>query len=274
MSATPDFKMLMDNQFKNVKTHARLLSKAMWYEWRMKLQDGLKEGLLKISQEMDEDDKSLKAQRELLDSVLPNVLSRYETLSKEYSNLERYAKELAECDPEELQGARDELVGVENDIEEKKKAIAELRSELQETGTEIERISAKKQESLEDIKESEKIREECRGWSTTEISFHKGMTRLCHSQPVQVTLEHTTNAKQRNSPGRSPRERTRLVRNRRVRHTGIPRLQAGHRARPRCRIFPAQPAQLTHRRVAHRHPPRRQPAHRDPRAGILPTADP
>ena len=175
MSATPDFKMLMDNQFKNVKTHARLLSKAMWYEWRMKLQDGLKEGLVKISQEMDGDDESLKSQKELLDSVLPGVLARYEALSKEHANLELYAKELAECDPEELQGARDELLGVESDIEAKKKAIAELRSELQETESEVEQVSAKKQECLEEIKEAERIREECRGWSTTEINLHKGM---------------------------------------------------------------------------------------------------
>ena len=188
MSATPDFKMLMDNQFKNVKTHARLLSKAMWYEWRMKLQDGLKEGLVRIGQDMDGDDESLERQKELLDSVLPGVLARYEALSKEHADLKVYAEELAECDPEELRGARDELVGVESDIEAKKKAIAELRGELGVTESEIGEVSAKKQECLEEIKEAEKIREECRGWSTTEINLHKGMYTSFHEHRVQTTI--------------------------------------------------------------------------------------
>ena len=60
MSAAPDVKALMDNQFKNVKTHARLLSKAMWYEWRMKLQDGLEAGLLRISEGLDADEQLLQ----------------------------------------------------------------------------------------------------------------------------------------------------------------------------------------------------------------------
>src|SRR5580700_2650781 len=64
--ATPDIRVLMDSQFKNVKTHARLLSKAMWYEWRMKLLDGLKVGLHKISEGMDADGEILHHQQELL----------------------------------------------------------------------------------------------------------------------------------------------------------------------------------------------------------------
>ncbi|SPO07684.1 related to spindle pole body protein [Cephalotrichum gorgonifer] len=210
-SATPDFKMLMDNQFKNVKTHARLLSKAMWYEWRMKLQDGLKEGLVRIAEGMDEDAESLERQQKLLDSVLPDVLARYETLSKEHANLETYAQELAECDPEELQGARDELVSVGDDIEAKKKAIAELRRELEDTELEIEKASVKKQECLDEIKEAEKIREECRGWSTTEINLHKARVEalekkhgwavtgvlgtqisLCYKRAIEVVFDVTS----------------------------------------------------------------------------------
>lgn len=277
MSATPDFKMLMDNQFKNVKTHARLLSKAMWYEWRMKLQDGLKEGLVKISQEMDDDDESLKRQMELLDSVLPGVLSRHETLSKEHANLQTYAEELAECDPEELQGARDELVGVEGDIEAKKKAIAELRSELQETESELEQVSAKKQECLDDIKGAEKIREECRGWSTTEINLHKGMfAHVFHEKNLARTTcnQGTWLTLICNSAGRSPRERARLVSNRCVAHAGVPCLQARHRGRLRRGVLPTQPARVAHRRVAHRHQPRRQRTARHARARVLPAADP
>jgi kinetochore protein Spc7/SPC105 len=174
MSATPDIKALMDNQFKNVKTHARLLSKAMWYEWRMKLQEGLKGGLVETREGMREDDARLRKQQELLDCALPDLTARHDALAKEHSNLEQYAQELAGCDAEELAAARDELVDVEKDMEEKKQEIAKLRQELLEAESGIARASTQKQQCLDDIKEAEKIREECRGWSANEINHFKG----------------------------------------------------------------------------------------------------
>lgn len=175
MSATPEVKALMDNQFKNVKTHARLLSKAMWYEWRMKLQDGLKEGLVKIAQGMELDDKYLHEQQELLSSVIPAISERFEALEEEKQNLEEVAEELADCDPAELHAAREELSDLGDDIEQKKKLIAQLRQQLEESETDVEDLSARKEQCLVEIKESEQIREECRGWTSTEINALKGM---------------------------------------------------------------------------------------------------
>ncbi|KAK0656544.1 hypothetical protein B0T16DRAFT_399639 [Cercophora newfieldiana] len=173
MSASPEFKTLMDNQFKNVKSHARLLSKAMWYEWRMRLQEGLSEGLLQISDGMEEDDKILQKKQELLDSVLPDMVKRLESLETEQEDLEAVARELADCDPQELQTARDELVSMDADIAEKSKKIAELRSLLEESEEGVKALAGQKQQCLEEIKEAEKVREECRGWSSTEISSSK-----------------------------------------------------------------------------------------------------
>ncbi|KAK3394380.1 hypothetical protein B0H63DRAFT_532490 [Podospora didyma] len=180
ISATPEFKVLMDNQFKNVKSHARLLSKAMWYEWRMKLQDGLKEGLLKISEGMDSDDRLLEKQQKLLSSVLPDIIKRSEAIEREHEDLAAAARELADCDPRELEAARADLVSVDKDIAEKAKRIAELRSQLQESEKGIETMTKQKQECLDDIKEAEKTREEFRaqtdalerqhGWAITGIS--------------------------------------------------------------------------------------------------------
>ncbi len=175
MSASPEFKVLMDNQFKNVKTHARLLSKAMWYEWRMKLQDGLKEGLLKTAEAMAADDKLFQKQQQLLNSVLPDLKKDHEALQREHAELETIARELADCDPAELEEARSELLSVGEDIAEKKKRIAELQAELQETETDIDELKEKKQKCTEDIKASEKIREECRGWTSNEIADLRGM---------------------------------------------------------------------------------------------------
>lgn len=181
MSATPEVKALMDNQFKNVKTHARLLSKAMWYEWRMKLQDGLKEGLINISEGMKSDDLVLQEQQTLLASILPDIRKRYEALVEENSNLEEAAQELADCDPAELQAARDGLISLDHDIAEKKKLIASLRQQFETSEADVKVLAAQKVQCLADIEEAEATREECRGWTSTEVNALKGMyTTLMH----------------------------------------------------------------------------------------------
>lgn len=176
ISASPDFKLIMDNQFKNVKTHARLLSKAMWYEWRMKLQDGLKEGLIKIAEGMTEDDEILTKQEKLLQSVLPELVKSYERLEQENEELEAVARELADCDPAELEAARDDLLNMDRQIEEKTRQVALLRQELEESEDGVKNMASRKEKCLEDIKEADRIREECRGWSSTEIATLKGKT--------------------------------------------------------------------------------------------------
>ncbi|KAL2257355.1 hypothetical protein VTK26DRAFT_288 [Humicola hyalothermophila] len=178
MTASPEFKVLMDNQFKNVKTHARLLSKAMWYEWRMKLQDGLQEGLVKTAEGMDKDDKLLAKQQELLSSVLPDMVKRLEALELERENLEAVARELADCDPQDLEDARAELAAVDASIAEKAKKVADLERDLQESVGGIEALTIQKQQCLEEIKEADRIREECRGWSSAEISKLKAQTEV------------------------------------------------------------------------------------------------
>jgi kinetochore protein Spc7/SPC105 len=175
LSASPEFKNLMDNQFKNVKAHARLLSKAMWYEWRMKLQDGLKEGLVKMLDGMAEDEQSIEKQKKLLDLVLPRLIERFEFLERECGDLELAAQELADCDPADLKAARADLVEVDEDIRTKKAKIAELEEQLQDTEATLVGLKEQKQNSLEAIAASEKIREECRGWTTGEVTAMRGM---------------------------------------------------------------------------------------------------
>ncbi|KLU88098.1 hypothetical protein MAPG_07085 [Magnaporthiopsis poae ATCC 64411] len=169
MSATPEFKLLMDNQFKNVKTHARLLSKAMWYEWRMKLQEGLKEGLDRTVEGFESDEQILRKQRELIDSVLPGMVARLESLQREHRALDEAARELADCDPEELEAARERLTAANDDVAVKRRAIAALREDLRESEADVEELVGRKVECLAEIKEAERVREECRGWSSGEI---------------------------------------------------------------------------------------------------------
>ncbi len=175
MSAPPDIKLIMDNQFKNVKTHARLLSKAMWYEWRMKLLDGLKEGLLQIDKGMNEDDKNLFQQESFLQPVLPGLIEEHEHLEAELQTQQAQAEALASCDQEELKDARNALIAVEEDIEAKQKMIEDLQHELREKETGFENAVERKQEYLEEIKEAEKVQQECRGWSPTEVATLQGL---------------------------------------------------------------------------------------------------
>ena len=163
----------MDNQFKNVKTHARLSSKAMWYEWRMKLLDELKKGLNSISEGMEQDDSALRRQQELLQSVLPALLAKHEALEQESQKLQTHAQELANCDQNELNDAREKLRATEDDIENKRGRVEEMILKLKEKEDSIEAVVESKEECLSHIKEAERIREEFRGWSASEVSLLK-----------------------------------------------------------------------------------------------------
>ncbi|KAF3764463.1 Spc7-domain-containing protein [Cryphonectria parasitica EP155] len=182
ISASPEFKTLMDNQFKNVKTHARLLSKAMWYEWRMKLQDGLKEGLIKTAEGMTTDEKFFDKQQKLLSSILPALVKQSEAMSRECENLEAVASELEDCDPQELEAARSDLVAAEEHIEAKTREVAQLQQQLQETEHSIGQLAERKRSCHSDIKEAEKIRQDCRGWSSGEIGTLKARVKAIEKQ--------------------------------------------------------------------------------------------
>lgn len=175
ISAPPDLKSVMDNQFKNVKTHARLLSKAMWYEWRMKLLEGLRDGLLRVGEGMDEDDKVLAQQEHILQSLLPGLSQEHDRLETDCQILQANADELASCDQEELQDARDNLVAVEKDLQIKQRMVVDLQRELRRQEEGFERAIERKQHCLEEIKEAEKIRQEYKGWSPSEIAALQGI---------------------------------------------------------------------------------------------------
>ena len=164
----------MDNQFKNVKTHARLLSKAMWYEWRMKLLDGLKEGLRQIGQGMNEDNGLLSQQEQMIQPVLPALIQEHESLENLVSVAQAQADELADCDQDELKEVRDSLISIESDLEAKQKLVEDLQSELREREDGLAEVLERKQTCIDEIREAEKMRSDCRGWSSTEVSTLHG----------------------------------------------------------------------------------------------------
>lgn len=176
ISAPQDIKSVMDNQFKNVKTHARLLSKAMWYEWRMKLLDGLKDGLLRVGEGMDEDDKLMTQQETILESVVPELVQEHERLETDCQTLQAHADEIANCDQEELQDARDNLIAVEKDFQTKQKMVEDLQRELRLQEERFANAMERNLQCLEEIKEAEKIRRDYRGWSPSEVAALQGIS--------------------------------------------------------------------------------------------------
>ncbi|RHZ54615.1 kinetochore-microtubule binding complex subunit SPC105 [Aspergillus thermomutatus] len=181
-TAPPDIRLLMDNQFRNVKTHARLLSKATWYEWRMKLLEGLKEGLDRHVEDMKTDGDLLSKYEALLDGVVTSLVEKQAARKEEATNLQQLADEMENCDQDELRNAREKLSSLEDEIELKKKQLQELQGQVQEKTNNIESGAELKAEFLAQIHEAERVKEECHGWSAKEIGELKGSVRKIELQ--------------------------------------------------------------------------------------------
>ncbi|KAI9848937.1 MAG: hypothetical protein M1838_000317 [Thelocarpon superellum] len=169
LSASPDVRFIMDNQFRNVKTHARLLSKAMWYEWRMKLLDGLKEGLCKIGDGMEGDELVLAAQERLVAPLLPPLLAEQERLAREETVLDEQAHELANCDQDELDRSRERMLQTEAAVSEQRRVLAELQAQMHETEASLVTATTRASTCLAEIDAAERIREACRGWTCRDV---------------------------------------------------------------------------------------------------------
>jgi len=157
----------------------------MWYEWRMTLLATLKDGFFKTAEAMVKDEKVLGRQQKLLDSVLPQLLQHAKQLSIQEEDLQVVAEELANCDQEELSDTRQQLITLDADIESKKQMIADLKKQLEGREVEIAAGIQRREICLDDIREAEKVREECRGWSSSEISALKG---ICHYLSKKIQL--------------------------------------------------------------------------------------
>ncbi|EEA21977.1 hypothetical protein TMatcc_008600 [Talaromyces marneffei ATCC 18224] len=182
VTARPDIRLLMDNQFRNVKTHARLLSKAMWYEWRMKLLEGLKEGLDRHVEEMQADDSLLSQQEAILQSVVPELVEKRSLLDSEASRMQEIVDEMENIDPDELRMARERLAKADAEVERKKRQLEQMQEDLQNKNDTIEAGTELKTEFLEQIREAERVREECRGWSIKEVNSLKDSVQMLEVQ--------------------------------------------------------------------------------------------
>ncbi|KAJ5389864.1 uncharacterized protein N7496_000932 [Penicillium cataractarum] len=200
VTAPPDIRVIMDNQFRNVKTHARLLSKATWYEWRMKLLEGLKEGLHRHVKDMKADDELLSKSEALLDSTVPPLVEKHASLQQEATNLQQLVEEMESCDQDELRGAREKLFSVEEEIEARKRELEQLQVEAQEKTNIIEAGGELRDEFLAQIQEAERVKEECRGWSARDIRELKVSVQKIEHQTGWSIVSASTPAESSASP--------------------------------------------------------------------------
>jgi len=188
LTAPPDQRKVMDNQFKNLKTNARLEARGEWYTWRSTLLHDLKAGLLHTMDGFKRDESTLINQEQLLDVVLPPLVEKKEHLSVECRQLQQRHDELNSCDREELEQTREKLIATDAELQVKKQLLLQLQHDLADKEQRIQAAKDRKVECIEEIKAAERVRESCRGWSTSEVSSLKGMLTLMllHQHPLTV----------------------------------------------------------------------------------------
>ncbi|KAI5287763.1 hypothetical protein KEM54_005759 [Ascosphaera aggregata] len=177
LSAPPDVRALMDNQFRNVKTNARLQSKAMWYEWRMKLLDGLKQGLDKHVEDMEHDEAIISEQEKLVDNALPNLLEERSKLEDEVGKLRRKVEELQSVDREEILATRSKLVDADKRLASRREELEQTQAQLDEIADTVRSAAEMKADMLKEIEEGERLLAERRVCGLQEMRQLKASVR-------------------------------------------------------------------------------------------------
>jgi kinetochore protein Spc7/SPC105 len=173
-SAPAGEKTIMDAQFKNLKTNARLQSKAGWHGWRSQLLSDLKSGLLQTGQELEQDGKLLEQMDLVLQEIIPTLSEQQLQLETEMHRLEERKRDSEEGTGDELNAARDQLLAAEKELLEKRALFENLQSQLRENESSIDDARSWKVETTAAIKEAERMSEEFRGWSANEVLVLKG----------------------------------------------------------------------------------------------------
>ncbi|KAM0702084.1 hypothetical protein Q7P35_010994 [Cladosporium inversicolor] len=174
MSATSDRKMAIDAQLRDMKTHARMRSKEMWYGWRSQLLDELMHVLQGIAEGLLKDDETLQAREEILSQVLPQMIQKQASLQQDAEQLEVEASATSDEEKEELEAARARITSVEAELAEKRRILEELQYDVNEQEEIGENLRETKDEFTAAIKEAERVRESYRTISVDEINALKG----------------------------------------------------------------------------------------------------
>jgi kinetochore protein Spc7/SPC105 len=169
LDARPDVKLVMDNQFRNGKTNARLQSKEGWYTWRTQLVDGLKTGLEGIKVGVEADLAILTEQQQRLDSVVPDLFEKHRSLQDELASAKQTLAELESVDTEVFDLSRRDLQAADEEHASKVALFETLRQQMSDKEDALVSAEELKTEMLSQIAEADRVRQEYRGWPVNDV---------------------------------------------------------------------------------------------------------
>ncbi|RPA92531.1 Spc7-domain-containing protein [Choiromyces venosus 120613-1] len=173
MEAPPDVKLIMDTQFKNVKTHARFLAKGIWYEWRMKLLEGVRAALEDNLKGLKDDETLLSEALAAGQKLLPEIISRFEAAKSRLDSMLEMKRRIEADDKAQLAIARENLQSVQSQIEQTKAKLAQRKKDLEKLDAQLSERELRKQTLQSCIEAAERVKEMNRGWSEEEVSTWK-----------------------------------------------------------------------------------------------------
>ena len=173
VDARPDVKAVMDNQFRNGKTNARLQSKEGWYTWRGQLVDGLQTGLEGIRADLEQDKETLSQQQQNLDRMVPHYAARKHQLGQQAQDLRRRVQEHESIDQEALRSKREELARLDEEIAQGAQRASQLQQELSERVEMLSQANELRQEMDDQIGEAVRVQEEQNRWHSKDVRCHK-----------------------------------------------------------------------------------------------------
>ncbi|EXJ65209.1 hypothetical protein A1O7_01550 [Cladophialophora yegresii CBS 114405] len=182
VDARPDTKVIMDNQFRNGKAHARLQSKEGWYQWRTQLVDGLKTGLQGIDEGMKADLELLQQQQQTLHEVLPVLHEERADVESQKSSLEQSLKELDSVDHEVLNECRRQLQNADEYFLQRSALLDSLQEQMREKEEALRAVDELKSEMKDQIAEADRVREEHKGWPVADVLALKSRVEAIEKQ--------------------------------------------------------------------------------------------
>jgi kinetochore protein Spc7/SPC105 len=186
-------KSIMDAQLRDLKTNARLQSKAGWHNWRSQLLNNVISGTQDTAQELENDSTLLAQVEKSFEDVLPALIEKSQALDEELAMLEKRKADAEGESGAELDDAREQLQLAERDIEEQDALLASLKAELEEKKSRADDARSWRAETIASINEADRVCEEYRGWSTSEVTVLQGKTLYGYRE--HSTDDHQTNSR-------------------------------------------------------------------------------
>ncbi|KAI5805033.1 Spc7 kinetochore protein-domain-containing protein [Geopyxis carbonaria] len=169
----PSIRLLMDNQFREIKTHARLQAKSVWYHWRMQLIADLKSCLENNLNGLKQDEKILESSMAKLLPFMPAIKRDWEEAKARLEKIQEIKRRIEADDPDTLAEARARLKDSMEKLEIAKAELAERKAESEKIEEQITAKEAIKGELEASIEEAERVKEMNRGWSEEEVMTWK-----------------------------------------------------------------------------------------------------